>query len=100
MKAFREERNTMHTKRALGWVSSVAVLAATAVGVGVPLASPAFAAEGLTAVAEQPRYPVGGAAVFDVTVTQPVVGNQLGVNIVSGPDQPAPSTSCTTISAQ
>lgn len=101
MKAFREERKTMHTKRAVHWVSSVAVLAATALGLSAPLAAPASAAgaETITAVAEQPRYPTLAAAVFDVTVANPNVGDQLSATIVSGPDQPSPSTSCTQIAA-
>lgn len=100
MKAFREERNTMHTKRAARWVSSIAVLSATALGLGAPLAVPASATgtETITAVPEQPRYPSPSTATFDVTVTNPTPGDQLGLSVVSGPDAANPNSSCTTIS--
>ncbi|HVT64701.1 MAG TPA: hypothetical protein VHD81_06085 [Mycobacteriales bacterium] len=101
MKPFREERNTMHTKRAGRWVGSIAVLTATALGLGAPLAMPAGAAgaESLSASAAQPRYPVGQNAVINVTATNPVVGDSLSLSVVSGPDHAGTTSSCTTISA-
>ncbi|HVV74969.1 MAG TPA: hypothetical protein VHC43_02960 [Mycobacteriales bacterium] len=101
MKAFREERNTMHTKRAVRWLSSVAAIAAATLGSTVPLATAASAAgsESISAVGQQARYPVGQTAVITVSVTNPVAGDALVLSVVSGPDHAAPSASCTTISA-